>query len=139
MITADDCLKKYGVPTGGSGYMTTWIPDDVLRKGAVPGNIFCNKDLVKPLRQALTNLVARGLITELKTWDGCFNIRNVRGGTSWSLHSWGISVDVNAAENPLGKIPVLSPEFVKCWKDAGFDWGGNFRRLDGMHFQLARI
>jgi hypothetical protein len=56
-----------------------------------------------------------------------------------SLHSWGIAVDVNAFENGLGKDPKLSKAFVKCFTDAGFNWGGVWRRRDGMHFELAAI
>jgi hypothetical protein len=56
-----------------------------------------------------------------------------------SLHSWGIAIDVNAAWNGLGKEPTLTPEFVKCFTDAGFDWGGTWKRKDGMHFQLSNI
>ena len=56
-----------------------------------------------------------------------------------SLHSWGIAIDVNAAWNQLNMTPTLSPEFVKCFIDAGFDWGGTWQRKDGMHFQLKSI
>ena len=56
-----------------------------------------------------------------------------------SLHSWGIAIDVNAAWNGLDKTPVLSAGFVKCFTDAGFDWGGRWTRKDGMDFQLAKI
>lgn len=110
-----------------------------LEFGPVPKKLYCNKDLVKPLTKALTNIKERGLTKELKSWDGCFNIRPMRGLTSMSLHSWGIAVDVCAAENGLGKKPKMSAEFVKCWTDAGFDWGGLWKRLDGMHMQLAHI
>ncbi len=56
-----------------------------------------------------------------------------------SLHSWGIAIDVNAAWNGLNKEPVLSAGFVKCFTDAGFEWGGTWKRKDGMHFQLSSI
>lgn len=95
--------------------------------------------MVGPLSAAFSNLIHRGFVSELKTWDGCFNIRKIRGGNAMSLHSWGIAVDVNAFENGLSKEPKLSAGFVKCFTDAGFDWGGTWTRKDGMHFQLARI
>jgi hypothetical protein len=56
-----------------------------------------------------------------------------------SLHSWGIAIDVTAFENGLGKEPKLSSGFVKCFTDAGFEWGGTWKRKDGMHFELAKI
>lgn len=105
----------------------------------MPKRIYCNKDLVGPLTLAFENLIKTGHVKELKTWDGCFNIRTMRGGTSMSLHSWAIAVDLNASENGLGQTPKLSRGFVKCFTDAGFDWGGNWTRKDGMHFQLSLI
>ena len=102
--------------------------------------IFINKDFKPVLEKALRNLMTRGLTKELKTWDGVFVIRTKRALTSLSLHSWAIAVDVNRAENDLHMIPKLSSEFVKCFTDAGCEWGGFWKnRPDGMHFQLNKI
>lgn len=139
MVTAKDCLKKYGNPDAAGKFMTLWDVPDNMEIGVIPKKIYCNKDLVEPLKQAFANLILRGFVSELKTWDGCFNIRKARGLNSLSLHSWGIAVDVNAFENGLGKQPKLTAGFVKCFTDAGFDWGGVWNRKDGMHFQLAKI
>ena len=138
MVTSAQCLKKYGDPTKESGMVVWDIPTN-LEIGVIPKKLYCNKDMVQPLTNALTNLIQRGKIGELKTWDGCFNIRKKRGLSSMSLHSWGLAIDVNAAWNQLNMTPTLSPEFVKCFTDAGFDWGGTWTRKDGMHFQLATI
>ena len=138
MVTSAQCLKKYGDPTKESNMILWDIPTE-LEVGVIPKRLYCNKDLVAPLTQAFKNLIATGNVKELKTWDGCFNIRKMRGLASMSLHSWGIAIDVNAAWNGLNKTPVLSAGFVKCFTDAGFDWGGTWTRKDGMHFQLAKI
>ena len=120
--------------------MEIWLVPTELCQGQIPKKIYCNRDIIKPLEQAFRNIIDRGLIVELKTWNGCHNIRPKRGLKSWSLHSWGIAVDINAATNPLGAEPTMSPELVKCFTDAGFNWGGNFKtRKDGMHFELAKI
>ncbi len=138
MVTPEQCLKKYGNPEKESN-MILWDVPSQLEIGVIPKKLYCNKDIVDPLRQAFNNLIVTGCIKELKTFDGCFNIRSQRGATSQSLHSWGIAIDVNAAWNQLGKEPTLSPLFVKCFTDAGFDWGGVWKRKDGMHFQLSSI
>lgn len=138
MITPKQCLLKYGPPERESN-MTLWDVPPELEIGVIPKRLYCNKDIVGPLGAAFKNLIDRGLVGELKTFDGCFNIRKQRGATSQSLHSWGVAIDVNAAWNGLNKIPVLTPEFVACFTDAGFDWGGTWQRKDGMHFQLATI
>ena len=138
MVTSAQALKKYGEPTLEKN-MVVWDVPTELEIGVIPKKIYCNKDLVKPLEQAFKNLIYTGFVKELKTWDGCFNIRKKRGLASMSLHSWGIAIDVNAAWNGLGKTPVLSAGFVKCFTDAGFEWGGTWTRKDGMHFQLKTI
>lgn len=137
LLTSAECTKKYGQPEDEKA-MVVWDVPTELEVGVIPKKIYCNKDMVKPLTQALKNLIATGYVKELKTWDGCFNIRRKRGSTSSSLHSWGVAVDVNAAWNGFGKVPVLSTGFVKCFTDAGFDWGGVWSKPDGMHFQLSK-
>jgi len=135
-------LKKWGDPAVTANelkYMTVWDIPPHLEIGAIPKKLYCNKIMIAPLIQAFSNLIDRGFVKELKTWDGCFNVRKKRGLTSMSLHSWGIAIDVNAAWNGLNKEPQLSAGFVKCFTDAGFDWGGVWTRKDGMHFQLRSI
>ena len=100
--------------------------------------IYCNKDMYEPLLQALEYVSKRGLISELKTYNGCFCIRPVRGHKSLSAHSFGLAIDINAKTNGLGEEPTLSESFIQCFIDAGFTWGGNFKRKDPMHFQYAQ-
>lgn len=154
MVTSGQALKKYGDPNLAatqSKHFELWIVEnDILEAfkhvrfsalGTIgfPKKIFLNKDMKLPLQNALRTLICRGLKKELKTWDGVFVIRTKRALTSLSLHSWAIAVDVNQAENQLNMTPKLSPEFVKCFTDCGFDWGGTWTRKDGMHFQLSKI
>jgi hypothetical protein len=154
MITSAQCLKKYGDPnlleTQNKHFEIWKVPIGIqdafshVRFSAVgtigfPKKIFINKDFRPVLQTALENVINRGLDAELKTWDGCFIIRQKRGLSSLSLHSWALAVDVNAFENQLNQTPKLSTEFVKCFTDAGCDWGGTWQRKDGMHFQLNTI
>ena len=154
MVTSAQALKKYGDPnlaTTQSKYFELWVVDsDILEAfkhvkfsalGTIgfPKKIFLNKDMKKPLQNALRTLICRELTEELETWDGVFVIRTKRALTSLSLHSWAIAVDVNQSENQLNMTPKLSKEFVKCFTDCGFDWGGTWARKDGMHFQLNKI
>jgi hypothetical protein len=141
MLTAKECKSKYGDPKKNeSKFMVLWdIPSELEIGNVIPKRLYCNKDLVKPLSAAFKNLIAAGLVSELKTWDGCFNIRPTKSGKSPSLHSWGVAIDVNAASNGYNKQPTLSKKFVECFKRAGFDWGGDWTTKDGMHFQLSKI
>jgi len=148
--SSDEGKERYGEIkdqkwVNEGAWMTVYVvPIDIAPKwintatGKGTGKIYVNKDMKTALDQALCSLRASGLLSELKTFDGCFCVRDVRGvpgKTSW--HSYGLAIDVNAAENALGKDPKLSTGFVKCFTDAGFTWGGTFSRKDGMHFQFA--
>lgn len=140
MITAQDCLLKYGKPELEK-HMVLWDVPAELEIGVLPNRIYCNKDMVQPLTLAFRNIVERGLVEEVKTWNGCFCIRKKVNATSQSLHSWGIAIDINAAENGYGKTPTMSKELINCFKDTGyFVWGGEWHpHADGMHFQLAKL
>lgn len=124
-----------------------WDVPTELEIGVLPKRVYCNKLLVTPLEKAFNNIISRGLINEVKSWDGCFNIRNKKGGSTFSLHAWGLAIDINAAWNGFNKKPQMSASLVACFTDAGFEWGGNWgkgaatkwRGCDGMHFQLKEF
>lgn len=164
MITSQQCLKKFGDPNDiktQASCMEVWIvPGDIqsafshVRFTAVgtigfPKKIFVNK-LFKPvLEKGLRNVIDRGLADEMTTWDGCFIIRQKRGLSALSLHSWGIACDINAHSNPLGltveqikakgMVP-LSEAFLQCFRDAGCDCGGDWKKpCDRQHMQLANF
>jgi hypothetical protein len=154
MVTSAQCLKKYGDPNlleTQTKNFQIWLVDEDIQKAfshvrfsavgtiGFPKKIFVNKDFQPVLEKALRNVIDRGLAKEMKTWDGCFIIRQKRGLSSLSIHSWANAIDVNATENVLGKEPKLSDAFVKCFTDAGCDWGGTWTRKDGMHFQIKSI
>jgi hypothetical protein len=149
--TRAQALERYGqIKDGKWANQSKWmkyveIPEEIgenwllLGKEDTPTKrIYCNKDMAEQLLRALQNVKDRELLEELKTFDGCFAIRDVRGVPgSVSTHAYGLAIDINADENGLGKKPKLSAKFVRCFKDAGFTWGGDFRRKDGMHFSFA--
>lgn len=150
-MTSALALKTYGNPNDPkvqSACMQLWVvPNYILTSfshvrfsalGTIgfPKKIFCNKDFKPKLEASLNELIVRNLAKEMKTWDGCFIIRQKRGLSSLSMHSWGLAVDINAFENQLNQQPKLSKEFVKCFTDNGLTWGGTWGRKDGMHFEF---
>ena len=61
-----------------------------------------------------------------------------------SRHTWGIAIDLNAAQNGLGHEPAAPNdpgsllELLPYFEKVGFAWGGHFTTgKDGMHFELA--
>ena len=140
MITSAQCLKRFGDPIKESSLAVWVVPREIIVLiPVIPGRIYCNRLMQAALLKAFNNIIDRGLESEMKTWDGCFNIRQKRGATSLSIHAWALAIDINAAWNQFGKPPTMSPELVLCFTDAGFDWGGIWAKPDGMHFQLAAI
>lgn len=99
--------------------------------------IYINSDVAPALAAALDLVVARGLQSTLHSFDGCLNIRTIRGSRTISTHAYGLAIDINASDNGLGAVPAIDRRLVKCFTDAGWQWGGTFHRLDGMHFQIA--
>lgn len=128
-----------------------WDVPEELEIGFIPKRIYCHPILVDPLATAFKALIQTGKVNELKTWDGCYNPRPIRGyekayeknkgtlkGARYiSVHAWGLAIDVNAFENRLGMQPKLTKGFVACFKEQGFKWGGDFSRKDGMHFEYS--
>lgn len=136
LLTSTQAQKKYGTPSRNNPNLVLWVVPTELHIPTMPVRMYVNKDMINPLSKAFKNIIERDLQCEVHTYDGCFNIRTKRGLTSMSLHSWALAIDINAFENPLGHVPKMSKELVSCFVDAGFDWGGTWKRPDGMHFQL---
>lgn len=149
-MTKEEAALKYGPIVNGkwpdeakwcsslslpSQYTKKWINSYT---GSPISHIYMNKDMQQPFLKALLNLQFNGWIPELRTFDGCYVVRDVRGEKgSQSWHSWGMAIDINAKENPLGGPVAFSEGFLNCFRNAGFTCGADFSRLDGMHFQFG--
>jgi hypothetical protein len=111
------------------------------------GYIRLHRLAVTPIVNVFDEIEERGLLDRIISFAGSFYPRLVRGSdTVLSNHSWGTAVDLNAPENWLGRQPAKIGqkgcllELVPIFNKYGFFWGGHYkRRLDGMHFELARI
>lgn len=76
-----------------------------------------------------------------------YNCRNIAGTDRYSLHSFGIAIDIDPAQNPFstgdpysGKIQLDHVEAVLDIKNVRgrsiWAWGGNWTKRDRMHFQI---
>lgn len=149
-VTSLDCWRKYGNPYKHPNMQMYYTPQRILADNPrMPVRIYMNADLHAPLNRVLDELAYRKLLGEIKSFGGCHNIRDIRGmpGVK-SLHSWGIALDWNVADNPLGwtaeqaKRAGLTPftdNFVAVWEKFGWEAGIRWERADGMHFQIARL
>lgn len=83
---------------------------------------------------------------ELHLFGGCYNKRRMRGGTRWSMHSWGIAVDLNPEKNQLrwgrDRAQFALPAYDPWWAIVEAHGGvslGRVANMDWMHFQFARL
>lgn len=98
----------------------------------------CHQLLVGVFEAVFDELDRRNLRGAIRTWDGTFAFRAIRGDTHLSVHAFGAAIDLNAKTNPLGGPGDMSPDVVAVFQHFGFLWGGNFHgRKDPMHFQYA--
>jgi hypothetical protein len=98
----------------------------------------CHRLLVGVFEAVFDELERVGKATQIKTWDGTFAFRPIRGETHLSVHAFGAAIDLNAATNPLGGPGDMDPDVVAIFQHFGFLWGGEFHlRKDPMHFQYA--
>ncbi len=105
-------------------------------KGTTRG-FYCHKLLVSVFQAVFEDIGLAGLADEVKSFDGCFSLRKIRGSsTTMSLHSWAIAIDINYVGNELANPhPAMPPAIIAIFEKHGFYWGGNFTRKDGMHFE----
>lgn len=107
------------------------------------GEVRCHRLLIPQLTAALQHLVDEGLAPLLDPGDygGCYVPRHIdwNHDASLSMHAWGVALDVNVATNGLGAVPQIDPRVVEAFTSRGFTWGGDWKRPDGMHFELHRL
>jgi hypothetical protein len=82
----------------------------------------------------------------LDLFGGCLNVRKMRGGSAWSMHSWGIAFDFDPDRNQLkwgrDRAAFAGPEYQKwweLWEEEGAVSLGRARNFDWMHVQFARL
>lgn len=82
----------------------------------------------------------------LDLFGGCYNLRQMRGSKAWSMHSWGIAVDLDPSRNQLkwgrDRATFAKPAYEPFWKIVeaeGMTSLGRARNYDWMHFQAAGL
>jgi D-alanyl-D-alanine carboxypeptidase len=115
--------------------VTDWVP--------LLGEVRCHRVLMPQLRGALREVARAGLgrFVKPEQYGGCYASRflNRIPDAGLSHHSWGMAIDINVADNPLGRPPAQNPRVVEIFERWGFNWGGYWLRPDGMHFEFARF
>ena len=82
----------------------------------------------------------------LDMFGGSLNVRKMRGGSKYSMHSWGIAIDFDPVNNQLrwgkdkAKLAVADYiPFWDIWESEGWISLGREKNYDWMHIQAARL
>lgn len=71
--------------------------------------------------------------------SGGYNPRNIRGTNTPSQHAFGRAIDVNWHDNAQGTRGAIPAELAReLAAKHGMTWGGDWKRPDPMHFEIAR-
>lgn len=146
-MTSAQLEAKYGQPNAAyfSKYCAIWQVH--AKYPWFPAKqIYINSDFQAMMDLSLASVFAAGVSSEILTFDGCFNERDVRGSsTALSAHYYAAAMDLNAHLNgmvlnptPVQRTGKWSAAFIKAMCSSGIFFGGNFiHRADPMHWSLA--
>lgn len=147
-----ECMRFYGEP--GSNQVKCKVPFTMVLAWDTSSKLtsYTCHILVKEPMERIWNRTLEHYgydkIVELRLhyFGGCLNVRKMRGGSAWSMHSWGIAVDIDPARNALNmnkkQATMSKPAYDKFWEfvyDEGAISLGKERDFDWMHFQFAKL
>lgn len=128
-----DESRLVNISVNGLGMQYEGIPVKTVR---------CHRLVKESLTLILREIWQSRFAYILKEYEGCYNNRNMRGGSLPSLHARGAAIDFMASANgnqtawptratmPLEVMEIFARH---GWVAAGAFWG-----RDGMHFQATR-
>lgn len=152
-MTTKQAIRRFGVPNvTGAGYLErvtlpypmriAWDIDTTVT------TMMCHK-LVKDNFLGVFNDILKAYGEEkikklgIDLFGGCFNYRKKRNSSSFSMHSWGIAIDLDPARNTLKETSATArfarPEYKKMidafYKNGFISLGREFN-YDWMHFEI---
>lgn len=136
----EDIFGEPCAPACSAGRVQLPAPIKLGWQNATVTRVACHILMVPVFTAVFNEIHSAGLWSLLKTFDGIYNCRSIKGSENRSTHSWGISVDLNAATNRQGSIGNMDRRIVQIFEKHGFHWGGRFsgRRRDDMHFEFVK-
>lgn len=153
MKTAD-IIKIYGDPGETDNLVSIKLPYTMYYKSGdliSPVNkMQCHKLEADNLLAIFNDLLTTYGVEELtrlkiNQYGGCYNFRKMRNGTEWSVHSWGIAIDLDPTDNALNmhadKAIFDNPEYANMiaifYKHGWYSLGVE-KNYDWMHFQAVK-
>lgn len=151
MITTAQAIAKYGKPNQAGSYLVSIKLPFPMRlawdKNTIVKTMRCHKLVANQLTAIFTDILSTYGIAKIQElgidlFGGCFNFRQMRGGSDWSRHSWGIAVDLDPERNQLKETSKTArfarPEYkqmIDIFYKHGFVSLGREKNYDFMHFE----
>lgn len=153
-LSTSEMVAKYGVPNQSGTYLASApmpFPLIIAWDTSVKvTRIRCHKLEVQNVVMIFQDILdAYGLekiqALGINLFGGCFNYRQMRGGSSWSRHAWGTAIDLDPARNQMNETKKTArfarPEYKKMidiFESHGWLSLGRLRNYDWMHFEAGR-
>lgn len=154
-MTTAQVIKKYGSPNEtGAGYLVTialpypmriaWDTDSSIN------SMRCHKLVADKFIAVFNDLLSHYGYKKIKElgidlYGGCFNYRRMRNGSAWSMHAWGVAIDLDPARNTLKETKKTArfarPEYkpmIDIFYKHGFISLGREKDFDWMHFEIKQ-
>ncbi|WP_018182499.1 peptidoglycan-binding protein [Kaistia granuli] len=147
-----DCMRHYG---GVGLFQTRLALPYPMRlawdKGVVVRSISVHEKVHDSAARAFAKIASRYNEAQRKDmgldlFGGSLNVRKMRGGSGYSMHSWGIAIDFDPDRNQLKwdkeRSRLARPDaadFWSFWEEEGWVSLGRSRNFDWMHVQAARL
>ena len=154
LLTTGQLKQKFGEPDSLGSYLVTinlpypmqlaWDAKSYVTK------MRCHKDVATRFQSVFTDILNHYGLEEIKRlkidqFGGCFAFRQMRGGTDWSRHSWGIAIDLDPNRNLLREngrtARFANPEYlpmIEIFYKHGFASLGGEKDYDWIHFEAIR-
>lgn len=152
MIKTEKLMEVYGHPSETPDYLVTIDLPYPMRlawdKSKTVSKMRCHKLVDEKFIAIFKDILAEyGLpkIQELgiDLFGGCFNFRQMRGGSDYSRHSWGVAIDLDPERNQLKETSKTArfarPEYkpmIDIFYKHGFVSLGKEKNYDWMHFEI---
>lgn len=151
-MTTQQIIAKYGKPGTESNLVNIKLPYPMRiawdTKTTVK-TMRCHKLVADKFTAVFNDLLLHYGLPKLQElgidlFGGCYNFRQMCGGSDWSRHSWGIAIDLDPSRNQLkwGKDRAVfaKPEYkamIDIFYKHGFISLGRERNYDWMHFEVG--
>lgn len=153
-LSNEEMIAKYGVPNQSGTYLASAkIPFPLViawDHSQMVYRIRCHKLEVTTVETIFNQILNEYGFEKIQSlginlFGGCFNYRQMRGGSSWSRHAWGTAIDLDPVRNQLHETKKTArfarPEYkrmIDIFEANGWVSLGRLRDYDWMHFEAGR-